>query len=92
MMLLNMYMNKTDEKTFYAICMMVNYHSVFEAQGIVNQVWRDRLKEQSDAYRASVWQPAIIYFTVFAYSIVLPGPWSDTGFIFFYPIYSSTIH
>ena len=92
MILLNMYKYGSDEKTFYAILMMVNYHTIFEAQGIVNQVWREKLKEQSDAYRATVWQPAIIYFTVFSYSIVLPGPWSDVGFVFFYPIYGSTIH
>ena len=87
---LNNFKYGSDQKTMYAILTMINYHTIFEAQGAVNTVWRDKLKNHSDYYRNSAVNPFIIIGTLFAFSIVLPTSYSNIGFVFFYPIYDNT--
>ena len=71
--------------------MMICYHIVFFAQGVVNQVWRDKLNQHSDYLRATSIYPFYVVGAIMIYGVNLPGNYTDVGFMFFYPIYGSTV-
>ena len=88
---LNFFKYGTDQKNFYTINMMMCYHMIFFAQGIVNQTWRDKLNEHSDYLRSTILYPFFVIGSIMMYGVCLPGTYTDVGFIFFYPIYGTTV-
>jgi hypothetical protein len=88
---LNFFKYGSMEKNFYGINMMICYHIVFFAQGVVNQVWRDKLNQHSDYLRATSIYPFYVVGAIMIYGVNLPGNYTDVGFMFFYPIYGSTV-
>ena len=71
---------------------MCFYHSTFFAQGIVNQTWSKKLLQHSDHLRSTPLYPIFVVTSITcAYGINIPGNYTDVGFIFIYPIYSTTV-
>jgi len=70
---------------------MMCYHIVFFAQGTVNQIWLDKLDQHSDYLRETAFYPFFVVGSIMVYGMNLPGNYTDVGFMFFYPIYGSTV-
>lgn len=87
---MNFFKYGSDQKTFYAIWMMVSYHAVFEAQGMCNAVWRAKQTAQTNYLRQTAWWPPIVVSTLSSLAVILPANKSNVGFVFFYPLYGST--
>lgn len=88
---LNFFKYGSDDKNFYAINMMMCYHIVFFAQGLVNQQWRDKLNQHSDYLRSTAIYPFFVIGSIMMYGVNMPGNYTNVGFMFFYPIYGSTV-
>lgn len=71
--------------------MMCCYHTIFYGQGIVNEIWSSKLNQHSDYLRSTAIYPFFVIGSIMLYGINLPGNYTDVGFMFFYPIYGSTV-
>uniref|UniRef100_A0A7S3FVQ1 Uncharacterized protein n=1 Tax=Strombidium rassoulzadegani TaxID=1082188 RepID=A0A7S3FVQ1_9SPIT len=85
----NQFKYGTDEKSMYSASMMTFYHTVFFSQGMLFGVWRKEYFKAMQEMQDSVFMPFMVTFSVMAFSVTQPGNYSDVGFMFFYPLYSS---
>jgi len=70
------------------VLMMINYDAVFFSQGIVDQLYfKQMLRTRKQVANTAV-APFYILFAILLYSLSSPQNYSDTGFLFFYPLYS----
>jgi len=68
--------------------MMINYDAIFFSQGCVDQLYFKAMMRQRNKMGNTVWAPAIVCMGVLLYALSSPSNYSQTGFLFFYPLYS----
>ena len=68
--------------------MMINYYAIFFSQGVVDQLYFKPMMRTRNKMAETVWAPAIILLGILFYALSSPQNYSQTGFLFFYPLYS----
>jgi hypothetical protein len=66
---LNHFKYGSEQKTFYGICMFVNYYIVFAAQGILYQTWKKEQDESFTSLKKTMLYPALIASFILLYGI-----------------------
>jgi hypothetical protein len=67
---------------------MINYDAVFFSQGVVDQLYFKQMMRQRNKMGQTVWAPMTVMCAIFLYALSSPQNYSQTGFLFFYPLYS----
>ena len=70
------------------VLMMINYDAVFFSQGIIDQLYFKQMQRTRSKVAATAWTPFFIVVAILLYSLSSPQNYSQTGFLFFYPLYS----
>ena len=70
---LNFLKPKIENKDFYGYGIMANYHSNFFAQGIVYQIWREKIQGHCSNYSKSALYPFFVVLSVLFYGVNFPG-------------------
>ena len=70
------------------VLMMINYDAVFFSQGIIDQLYFKQMQRTRSTVAATAWTPFFIVVGILLYSLSSPQNYSQTGFLFFYPLYS----
>lgn len=70
------------------VLMMINYDAVFFSQGIVDQLYFKQMLRTRNQVANTAVAPFYVLFAILLYSLSSPQNYSDTGFLFFYPLYS----
>lgn len=68
--------------------MMINYDAVFFSQGLVDQLYFKNMLRTRKYLSNTVLAPLCIVCVLFLYSLTSPQNYSQTGFLFFYPLYT----
>jgi len=68
--------------------MMINYDAVFFSQGVVDQLYFKQMMRTRKGLSETVIAPLFVLLFVFAYAMSSPQNYQQTGFLFFYPLYS----
>ena len=78
----------TSQSDLYGFFVQCNYHLVFVAQGITNQVWRQKMKAESDYLRSTSLNPLIVLtFSFLLQEFLFPGWDIEIGAPYFFPLY-----
>ena len=81
--------NVTSQSDLYGFFVQCNYLLIFVAQGIVNQVWRQKMKAEGDFLRSSSLNPLLVLtFSFFMAEFLMPGWDIEVGTPFFFPLYN----
>jgi len=70
------------------VLMMINYDAVFFSQGLVDQLYFKQMMRTRKSLGNTVMAPACIVCFLFLYAISSPMNYTQTGFLFFYPLYT----
>uniref|UniRef100_A0A7S3FUF9 Acyltransferase 3 domain-containing protein n=1 Tax=Strombidium rassoulzadegani TaxID=1082188 RepID=A0A7S3FUF9_9SPIT len=68
--------------------MMINYDAVFFSQGVVDQLYFKPMMRTRNEMAKTVWAPVMVLLGILLYALSSPQNYSQTGFLFFYPLYS----
>jgi hypothetical protein len=68
--------------------MMINYDAVFFSQGCVDQLYFKAMMRQRNKTSKTVWAPLMVLAAILLYALSSPMNYTQTGFLFFYPLYS----
>lgn len=68
--------------------MMINYDAVFFSQGMVDQLYWKPMMRTRNQLGKTVWAPFTVVAAIFLYALSSPQNYQQTGFLFFYPLYS----
>lgn len=68
--------------------MMINYDAVFFSQGLVDQLYFKQMMRTRKELSNTVLAPACIVVFLFLYAVSSPMNYTQTGFLFFYPLYT----
>ena len=74
------------ENSMYGFMLGVNYFAIFHAQGVFNQVFAREIKE-TPKQMLDKFKPLSIGAWFLSYALTCPTNHSDTGFLFYFPIY-----
>jgi len=85
---LNLWKNQEPDMPLHHVLMMINYDAVFFSQGIVDQLYFKQMLRTRKTVANTAASPFYIVFAILLYSLSSPQNYSDTGFLFFYPLYS----
>lgn len=85
---LNLWKNQTPDMPLHHVLMMINYDAVFFSQGMVDQLyWKQMMRTRNEIAKTSL-TPCVIVIFLFLYAVSSPMNYKETGFLFFYPLYS----
>lgn len=70
------------------VLMMINYDAVFFSQGLVDQLYFKQMMRTRNSLSTTVLAPACIVIFLFLYAVSSPMNYTQTGFLFFYPLYT----
>ena len=68
--------------------MMINYDAVFFSQGLVDQLYFKQMMRTRKSLGNTVLAPACVVLFLFLYAVSSPMNYTQTGFLFFYPLYT----
>lgn len=86
--LLNLWKDQAPNQPLHHVLMMINYDACFFSQGVIDQCyWRQMLRSRNSVGK-TVWVPFCIVLGILLYAISSPMNYTQTGFLFFYPLYS----
>lgn len=85
---LNYWKDQAPNMPLHHVLMMINYDAVFFSQGVVDQLYFKPMMRTRNKYAKTVWAPFMIVLGVLFYALSSPTNYSQTGFLFFYPLYS----
>ena len=84
---MNCFKRETPGPDVYGFIMMIHYHGIFMAQGIIDQVNAAALLKHRKAVARSSFMPFGFVIAIVVYALTSPMV-ADTGFIFYYPLYN----
>lgn len=85
---LNYWKDQAPNQPLHHVLMMINYDAVFFSQGCVDQLYFKAMMRQRNKVGMTVWAPLCVLFAILLYALSSPMNYSETGFLFFYPLYS----
>ena len=85
---LNYWKDQAPNMPLHHVLMMINYDAVFFSQGVVDQLYFKPMMRTRNKMGKTVWAPFCIVLGIFLYALSSPTNYSQTGFLFFYPLYS----
>ncbi len=85
---LNLWKNQAPDEPLHHVLMMINYDAVFFSQGMVDQLYWKQMMRTRKKLEKTVLAPLIILVFLFIYAISSPMNYTQTGFLFFYPLYT----
>lgn len=86
--LLNLFKQGSDKKDLYGVVMMLLYYVIFFAQGMVNQIWQEKLRNNANKVMKSSIYPFMVVGSIATYGLFIPGSTTLPGRVFNYPRYS----
>ena len=87
-MALNYWKDQAPNQPLHHVLMMINYDAIFFSQGCVDQLYFKAMMRQRNKASKTVWAPLCVLFAILLYALSSPTVYSQTGFLFFYPLYS----
>ena len=85
---LNFWKDQAPNQPLHHVLMMINYDAVFFSQGVVDQLYFKPMMRTRNKLAKTVWAPLAVLFGILLYALSCPMNYSETGFLFFYPLYS----
>ena len=85
---LNLWKDQAPNQPLHHVLMMVNYDAVFFSQGLVDQLYFKQMLRSRRKVAKTVWAPLALPIFIFMYALSCPQNYTQTGFLFFYPLYS----
>ena len=85
---LNLWKDQVPNQPLHHVLMMINYDAVFFSQGLVDQLYFKNMLRTRKYLSNTVLAPLMIVIVLFIYSLTSPQNYSQTGFLFFYPLYT----
>ena len=85
---LNLWKDQAPNQPLHHVLMMINYDALFFSQGMVDQLYWKQMKRTRNRVAGTAWAPIMVLLAIFMYSITSPQNYTETGFLFFYPLYS----
>lgn len=85
---LNYWKDQAPNQPLHHVLMMINYDAVFFSQGVCDQLYFKAMMRQRNKAGKTVWAPLLVLFGILFYALSSPQNYSETGFLFFYPLYS----
>lgn len=85
---LNYWKDQAPNQPLHHVLMMINYDAVFFSQGLIDQLYFKQMMRSRIRLSKTVAAPASILFFIFLYALSSPQNYQQTGFLFFYPLYS----
>lgn len=68
--------------------MMINYDAVFFSQGMLDQLYFKPMMRTRNSVGRTAWAPFTVVMAILLYALSSPQNYQQTGFLFFYPLYS----
>jgi len=85
---LNLWKDQAPDRPLHHVLMMINYDAIFFSQGLLDQLYfRQMLRTRKKASN-TVLAPMMVLSFILLYSLSSPANYTETGFLFFYPLYS----
>ena len=88
--LINNFKYGTDDKDLYGTTMLLTYHSIFYAQGMLTSIWFKILEEYLYKFTSHKFFPFFLMFFYLCFGFLQPANYSEVGFLYFYPLYDNT--
>ena len=85
---LNLWKDQAPNMPLHHVLMMINYDAVFFSQGMVDQLYFKQMLRSRSYLSKTILAPMILIFGVMIYALSSPMNYTQTGFLFFYPLYS----
>ena len=70
--------------------MLLTYHSIFYAQGMLTSLWFKILEEYIQKFINHKFFPFFLIFFYLSFGFMQPANYSEVGFRYFYPLYDNT--
>ena len=68
--------------------MMINYDALFFSQGMLDQLYWKPMMRTRKKMADSLWAPFAVFAFILIYAMSSPQNYAETGFLFFYPLYT----
>lgn len=85
---LNLWKDQSKNKPLHHVFMMINYDAVFFSQGLIDALYFKQMMRTRKKLADSVAAPLFVLLFIFTYSLTSPMNYQQTGFLFFYPLYT----
>jgi hypothetical protein len=85
---LNLWKDQAPERPLHHVLMMINYDAIFFSQGMVDQLYWKQMMRTRKSLGETVLAPLLVLVFIFMYAMSSPQNYQQTGFLFFYPLYS----
>lgn len=85
---LNVWKDQQANEPLHHVLMMINYDAIFFSQGVTDQLYFKPMMRYRMKLAKTLWAPFSLIFGILIYALASPQNYSDTGFLFFYPLYS----
>ena len=85
---LNWWKDQAPNQPLHHVLMMINYDAVFFSQGCIDQCYFKPMMRTRNRIGKTAWAPIAVVFFIFLYALTTPSNYTQTGFLFFYPLYS----
>ena len=84
---LNLWKDQAPNRPLHHVLMMINYDAIFFSQGLVDQLYFKQMLRTRNYLADTIAAPIAMLAFILLYSLSSPQNYSDTGFLFFYPLY-----
>jgi len=85
---LNWWKDQAPNQPLHHVLMMINYDAVFFSQGCIDQCYFKAMMRTRNRIGNTAWAPISVVAFIFLYALCAPSNYTQTGFLFFYPLYS----
>lgn len=86
--MLNLWKDQAPDRPLHHVLMMINYDAIFFSQGMVDQLYFKQMMRTRKSLGDTVLAPFLVLVFLFFYAMSSPQNYQQTGFLFFYPLYS----
>jgi len=85
---LNLWKDQAPNQPLHHVLMMINYDAIFFSQGLVDQLYFKPMMRTRNKMGETAWAPFCVLACILLYALSTPSNYTETGFLFFYPLYS----
>jgi hypothetical protein len=85
---LNLWKDQAPQQPLHHVLMMINYDALFFSQGMVDQLYWKPMMRTRKKMADSLWAPFAVFMFIVVYALSSPQNYAETGFLFFYPLYT----